>query len=227
MAPRPKPRRIVKPVGSAARTQGSKVAARAGRRAEIDAASRIVDGLGKRVRAQRLAALSRRAAQKGLAGLDEGAALAGISEGIGALSDAARALSLEEVERGMELAAMGGQIGTVGDAVRAMGMESLGSFLVEMGRRMRDMAANDMLESQDTRGIALAMGDVGAEVAVIGEGEVATAMDELTRAEAAADASVRAEAAGTVEIAGGLAEARPEPGPAKAAPKARRQPKKG
>lgn len=123
------------------------------------------------------------------------------------MSDAARALSLDEVERGMELAAMAGQIGTVGDTVRAIGMESLGKFLDDMSRRMRELAVRDMLQSQDARGLAQAIGEAGEGVGVLGETELAAGIAELASAQEAADASELAATVGAGQIVAGLAEA--------------------
>jgi hypothetical protein len=174
---------------------------------KADAASRVAAGLDNRARARRLAARSERAAQMGLEDLDEGAVLTGISEDIGALSDAAGALSRSGVERGMELAAMAGQIGTIGDTVRAMGMESLGSFLNDMSLRMRGMAVRDILESGETRELAEAIGEAGADVGVVGGSELAEGIAELASAQNVADASQLAAMVGAGEIAAGLAEA--------------------
>lgn len=173
---------------------------------KTDAASRIASGLENTTEAGRLAARGERAAHAGLHDIDEGAVLTGISEDIGALSEAAAALSLSEVQRGMELAAMAGQIGTVADTVRVMGMVSLGSFLNDMSLRMRGMAVRDMLESQDGRGLAEAIGEAGAGVAVLGEQELAAGIAELESAQDAADASELAAEVGAGQIAAGLVE---------------------
>lgn len=197
-APSSKPKPATRPT--------TRTAARATRLLKADALSRVASGLDSTTEAGRLAARSERDARTGLQDLDEGAVLTGISEDISALSEAAAALSLSEVERGMELAAMAGQIGTVGDTVRVMGMESLGSFLNDMSLRMRAIAVRDMLESQDGRGLAQAIGEAGAGVGVLGEKEMAAGIAELSSAQDAADASELAAAVGAGQIAVGLVE---------------------
>jgi hypothetical protein len=171
-----------------------------------DAALRIASGLDNQAQADRLAAQGEQDARSAIQNLDEGAVLTDIAENISALSEAATALSLSEVERGMELAAMAGQIGTVADTVRVMGMESLGSFLNDMSLRMRGIAVRDVLESQDRRGLARAIGDAGAGVGALAESELAAGMAELASAQNAADASELAAKVGAGQIASGLVE---------------------
>ena len=170
-----------------------------------DAASRkLASGLVIQGDARRLASQSDREAQTGLADLDQGAALADISQDIGELSDAAQALSLEENDRAMDLAAMAGQIATVGDVMRATGMKSLGLFLNEMSRRLQEMAVRDMLQAQDAGGLARAISEAGEDVESIGETEAAAGASELVNAAADADASLLTATIADDQIAQGL-----------------------
>ena len=114
-------------------------------------------------------------------------------------------LNADDLEDTMEIASISGEIAVISDVLAELDMETMSDFLLSRSMRLRELAVDNIMRYGAIRALTETMEDVEAEIAELGENEMAEGSARLDLADAAAASSEAMAAAGEEMIAEGLA----------------------